>query len=128
VNITALIASFAHDAQLKLVVVLIVADFIFGVGAALKLKTFNASYVATFARDDLLGKVVPWFALFAFGKVANGVALGPVGFGALADSTFVLVTGALVASVFSSLKELGVPVPLPVGPTATPRPPSPPAV
>lgn len=100
-----------HDKQLQLVAVLIAADVIFGVAAALKTNTFSLSYIATFARDDVLGKVVPWFALYSFSKVVAGNVVPGVDFGTLATATFALVTAALVGSLVTSLTDLGVPIP-----------------
>lgn len=129
-SLSALLSLFAHDKQLQLVLGLIAADFLFGVLAAFKTKTFNLAYVAAFAHDDLLGKVAPWFALFALGKAAGGgvdLGVGTISFATLSDSVFVAVTGAMGASIFSSLKELGVTIPVPFsGPTKTPAP-APPA-
>lgn len=102
---------FVTDKQVTLVAILIAADLVFGIAAALKLGTFNLSYIATFLKDDVLGKVVPWFALFAFSKVSPGNLVAGIDFGALATSAFVLVTAALAGSLVSSLADLGVPVP-----------------
>lgn len=132
-SIPAILHSFVTDKQVTLVAVLIAADLVFGVAAALKLGTFNLSYIATFAKDDVLGKVVPWFALFAFSKVSPGNLVAGVDFGTLATATFAIVTAALVGSLVSSLADLGVPVPAiaagHVGhtPPAPPAPPTPPS-
>lgn len=104
--------SFVHDDQLKLVVSLIVADFVLGVVAALMRGMFRLSYVSAFLRDDVLHKVVPWFALFCLGKANNATEIvGPVGFGALADGAFVAVTAALAASILKSVADFGIDLP-----------------
>lgn len=108
----ALLHSFASDDQLKLVVSLIVADFVLGVTAALVRGMFRLSYISAFARDDLLHKVLPWFVLFALGKANNAAEIvGPVGFGALADAAFAAVTAALIASILKSVADFGVDLP-----------------
>ena len=110
-TLTQILHDFVTDKQIVLVAVLIAADLVFGIAAALKLGTFNLSYIATFAKDDVLGKVVPWFALFAFSKVSPGNLVAGVDFGTLATATFAIVTAALVGSLVSSLADLGIPVP-----------------
>ena len=104
--------SFLQDDQLKLVVSLIVADFVLGVTAALVRGMFRLSYISAFARDDLLHKVLPWFMLFALGKANNTFEIvGPVGFGALADAAFIAVTAALAASILKSVADFGLDLP-----------------
>lgn len=110
-SITQILHSFVTDKQVTLVAVLIAADLIFGVAAALKTSTFSLSYLANFAKDDILGKVLPWFALFAFSKVNPGDLVAGIDFGQLATATFAIVTAALVGSLVSSLADLGIPVP-----------------
>lgn len=109
------LATFAHDDKLKIVLVLIAVDFILGVTAALKTNTFQLSYLANFAKDDLLGKVVPWFVLYSAALVAgHQTILGSVvDFGDLADVTFGIVTAAMAGSIYKSLTDLGFSLPLP---------------
>jgi hypothetical protein len=126
-SLPAILHSFVTDQQVTLVAILIAADLIFGVSASLKLRTFNLSYIATFAKDDVLGKVVPWFGLFAFSKVAPGNLVAGIDFGNLATATFALVTAALVGSLVSSLADLGVPVPAIAAGHVGHNPPPPPA-
>lgn len=106
------LTSFVHDDQLKLVAFLIAADFVLGVVAALKRNTFRLSYLSDFLRNDFLGKVVPWFFLFSFGKAANAYEIvGPVGFGALSDAAFIAVTAALAGSILKSVSDFGIDMP-----------------
>lgn len=109
-NITAIISSFAHDKQLAVVVSLIFADFILGVLASFKLGTFRLTYLSNFARNDLLGKVVPWFAVFALDKASNAAGIvGPIDWSQVSTAAFVAVTAAMVGSILSSLSDLGLP-------------------
>lgn len=109
-SITDIINSFVHDTQLKAVAILIAADLVFGTVAALKTGTFKFQLVSNFLKDDVLGKVLPWVALFAFGKVSTASVAG-IDFGNIADGAFVLATAALVGSLVTSLQDLGLSVP-----------------
>lgn len=115
-GISGLLSSFAHDEQLKAVVILIVADLVLGVLAAVynKEQSFGLHFVANFMHNDVLGKVVPWFVLFAIGKNSSQSLLG-VDFGTLADGAWAAVTLALVGSLTTSLSDFGVPVPSALG-------------
>lgn len=114
-DLGAFLNAFIYDDQLKLVFSLIVADFVLGVVSALVAKPmrFRLSYISAFLRDDVLGKVLPWFALFALGKANNQFEiLGPIGFGSLADAAFVAVTAALAASILKSVADFGIDLPV----------------
>lgn len=102
---------FADDKQLSAVALLVAADVVFGVLAALKTRTFDFKRLADFARDDLLGKVVPWLAVFGFGKVTHGDAILGVNFSTISDAVFGLVAASLVASLLTSFQDLGLPLP-----------------
>ena len=109
-NITAIISSFAHDKQLAVVVSLIAADFVLGVLASFKLGTFRLTYLSNFAKNDLLGKVVPWFAVFALDKASGAAGIvGPIDWSQVSTAAFVAVTAAMAGSILSSLADLGWP-------------------
>lgn len=109
-SIHSILASFARDTQLHAALILIVADFVLGVLAAVKMKTFRLGYVSDFARADLLGKVVPWFALFALGKV-SAQSIGGIDFGTAADVAWGAVVLALGGSIAASLADFGINLP-----------------
>lgn len=114
-DIPGILHTFANDKQLKAVAVLIVADLLFGVLASVIAKDqhFSLAYIANFMRNDVLSKVVPWFALFALGKTSSATVLG-IDFGTLADGAWVGVSAALLGSLATSLGDLGVPLPSPL--------------
>ena len=115
-TIIQIIQSFAHDKQLGLVLTLIVADFVLGVLAAFKMGTFRLTYIANFVHNDLLGKVVPWFAVFALDKSTHAAGIvGPVDFNQANLVAFGLVSAAMVGSIMSSLMDLGVNLPITLG-------------
>lgn len=109
-NFTAILNSFTHDTQVKAVMVLIAADLVLGVIAAINTHTFRLTYISNFLRNDVLGKVAPWFAFYTLGKIF-GSAVAGVDFGTVADGAFVVVTAALVGSLASSLADLGLSLP-----------------
>lgn len=105
--------SFADDQLLQAVLVLIVVDLLLGVLAAVKLKTFRLSYIGDFARTDLLGKVLPWFILYAAGKAAPSTEVIGINLSDVADAVGVFVAAALVGSLVSSVGDLFPGVTLP---------------
>lgn len=118
-SITEILHSFAGDTQVKAVVILIAADLVLGVLAAVKTNTFRLTYLSNFLRNDVIGKVLPWFALFAFGKTSGAAVLG-VDFGTIADAAFIGVAAALAGSLASSLADLGVALPAAIAGHAPP--------
>jgi hypothetical protein len=119
VSITQILHLFAGDSQLKAVAVLIAADLILGIIAAVSMHTFRLTYISNFLRNDVLGKVLPWFALFALGKTSTASVAG-VDFGTIADGAWIVALGALLGSLSSSLSDLGLPIPPAIGGHAPP--------
>ena len=117
-DLATILGSFVKDSQFTAVVVLIVVDIVLGVGASFynKGQTFALTYLANFMRNDVLGKVFPWFILYAGAKASHGttVLLG-IDMGNIADGVWVGVLAALVGSLVSSLGDFGVAVPPQLG-------------
>lgn len=126
--IVQLLREFAGDDKLAGVLFLIVADFALGVGAALRLRTFRLAYVGAFLRDDILGKVVPWFALYSVAFFAGHVTLPvlPIDFGDVAGASYVVLLAAFTGSILGSVKDLGLPIPAALGGTTGSTNPPPP--
>jgi hypothetical protein len=103
-----LLKEFGHDDKVKWVLCLIAADFVLGICAAIVTKKFRFSYLADFLRADVLGKVLPWFVLYALGKVTTQKLPGGVTFATLADGAFAIIAAAIGASILKSLAELGL--------------------
>lgn len=103
-DLGALLHAFVSDLTVRTVAALIAVDFVLGVSAALKNKTFSFGYLHAFLIDDVLSKLVPFFAVYAAAKVglSNGMFEG------LRDSIFAFVTAAMGASILNSLKDLGI--------------------
>ncbi len=101
---------FGADPLLRAVLTLITLDLAIGITAAVKTGTFRLAYVAQFARDDLLGKVFPWFVIYAAAKLAPSVSLLGIDLDAAQKAVFVVVVAALGGSLVNSLSQLGLPV------------------
>ncbi len=105
------VRQFANDKQLQAVLVLIVLDVVLGIVAAVKLGQFAFSKIAAFLKDDVLGKVVPWFAIFAAAKFAPSVDVLGIDLNQIQTVFWAAVVVALVASLTSSAADLGVTLP-----------------
>ena len=112
-SISQVINSFAHDGLLQAVLVLIALDVLLGIAASVKNKDFKFSYLAAFGRDDLLGKVVPWFAIYALSQYAPSTAVLGIDLSSIQNVVGAAVVVALSGSLLSSLKDLGLPIPAP---------------
>lgn len=110
-SIPEVVNSFAHDKQLQAVLVLIVLDLALGIIASVKLGTFAFSKVAAFLKDDVLGKVAPWFLVFAAAKFAPSVDVLGIDLNQLQTVFWAAVVVALVASLTASANDLGVGLP-----------------
>lgn len=99
-----LLREFVHDDGVRIASTLVALDFVLGVAAALMRRTFRLAFVADTFRNDVLGKLVPYFAVWAAVRVGGDVELG--GVGAIEEGTLSLVLAALAASILNSLDEL----------------------
>ena len=102
---------FAHDKQLYAVLVLIVVDLVLGVAAAAYKNQFAFSKITGFLHDDVLGKVFPWFVIFAVAKFAPNADVVGIDFNQIQTAAWALVLVALVASLTSSLADFGIQMP-----------------
>ena len=105
-NFSELISAFTADETVQLVAALIVVDFVLGVSAGVKANTFRMGWLADFLRNDVLGKVVPYFAVWGAVRIGGDFELA--GFGAIEEVTGAAVVLALGASVLNSLRDLGI--------------------
>lgn len=101
---------FAHDTKVQIVLLLLIADLLLGVIAAINTHTFRLSLIADVLRNDVLGKILPWFVLYAADAASTsaGIIIPGLDWGVLADGAFALILAALVGSIFSSLQDLGL--------------------
>lgn len=103
-----LLHTFTSDAKVQALVLLVVLDLILGCTAALVKGTFRLAFVADFLRNDILGKIVPYFALWAAVHVGGDVNLPGTSFGLLEEGAFGIAAAALTGSLLSSLRDLGL--------------------
>jgi len=103
---------FAHDDKLIVALILVALDFILGIIAAIKMKTFRLSYISDFLRTDVAFKLVPWFAFYVLALVAGNVDIVIPGLdlGFIAGTIYVTIVAAWVGSILNSLKEIGFPL------------------
>lgn len=108
-----LLQEFITDDKFVVAAILIALDLVLGTAASFRLGTFRVSYLADFARNDILFKLVPWFTLFAAAEVAGSrdIVIPGLDVGALATAMFALVVAAWVGSIYSSLGDLGINLP-----------------
>lgn len=116
------LTEFAHDPLVAGVFAALVVDFVLGVLAAVRTGTFAFSYVSDFARNDVLGKVLPWFVVYAMDFFTHGASLfGVAGidltWGVVAAAMYGTIQIALLGSIASSLTQLfpGITLPYSVG-------------
>lgn len=107
----AIVRSFANDVQTQAVLVLVVLDLILGIVSSVKLGEFAFTKVSGFLKDDVLSKVLPWFAIYAAWKYAPSVDVLGVGLEQVQQAVFAGVVIALIASLTSSLADLGLSMP-----------------
>ena len=102
--------AFFNDTRTQIVLLLVALDLILGVVASLKVGNFRLSFVADFARNDLLGKVVPFAFLYAGYKYASGadIVIPGIDLQVITDAAWAIVLVALGGSLLGSLKDLGL--------------------
>ena len=101
-----LLEHFTDDPTVIGLAVLITLDVVLGVCAALKAKTFKFVLIADFLRADVLGKLVPYYAIWAAVHLGGDVEFGD--FGVIEETAGALAIAAVGASVLNSIRELGL--------------------
>lgn len=103
----AFIDAFVDDPTVRLIAALWVLDFLLGTFAAVKGGVFRLSYFADTFRNDVLGKILPYYTLWAALHV-TGIDWSVGGLDVIEESAGAVVIAALIGSVLSSLKDLGL--------------------
>lgn len=108
-TIAGLLNEFWTDGKVKILVVLIALDFFLGVIAALKLGTFRLSYVADFARKDVVFKLGAYLFVYAGALYAGqtDIVIEGIDLGVIAGGLYVVIVAAFAGSIFNSLREIG---------------------
>lgn len=112
-NYGQLLHAFFEDDKVMIALILIAVDFLLGIAAAVKGKTFRLSYLADFARNDVLFKLLPYFVVYSAALVAGSkdIVIPGLDLGVVAGAVYAGLVIAWVGSIVSSLGELGLPVP-----------------
>ena len=102
--------AFFNDTRTQIVLLLVALDLVLGVVVSLLKKDFRLSFVADFARNDLLGKVVPFAFLYSGYLYAKGadIVIPGVDMQVVMDAAWAVVLAALAGSLLGSLKDLGL--------------------
>ena len=105
-------SSFFNDSRVQTILVLIALDIALGVIVGLKQGNFRMSFIADFARNDVLGKVVPFAVIYAGYKYAASVDLviPGVDLEVIMNGVWIIVLAALAGSLLSSIRQLGLDV------------------
>lgn len=106
----ALLQAFFDDSRTQILLLLVVLDFVLGVIAAFAGGSFRLSYVADFARNDLLGKALPFLVIYGgYLYAANADLVIPgLDMEVVMNGVWVIVIAAMVGSLLGSLKGLGL--------------------
>lgn len=96
----------AND-QARLLVVLVLANFVLGVVQAVSTKTFTLVRVGDYARTRLL----PVLVVYAMAALVTWAAPTDPIFGKVRDVVFTTEVATLSGLLFANLKDFGVPVP-----------------
>jgi len=105
-----LLHRFFEDTRTQIALLLVLLDLGLGVIASVVKGNFRLSFVSDFARNDLLGKVVPFFLLYGgyvYAKNADVVIPG-VDLDVIMNGAWVIVSAALVGSLLNSLRDVGL--------------------
>ena len=103
---TNLLNQFTEDPTVIALGILVALDVILGVLAALKAGTFKFVLISDFLRADVLGKLIPYYAVWAAVHVGGDVELGD--FGVIEETAGALAIAAIGASVLNSIRDLGL--------------------
>jgi hypothetical protein len=124
-----LLTRFFEDDRTQVLLLIVLLDFALGVIAAVAAGGFRLSYLADFARNDLLGKALPFLVVYGGYVYAAGSDLVIPGLDleVIMNGVWVVVLAAIGGSILNSLRDLGLFTQLPdelAGPDPeTPTPP-----
>lgn len=104
--------AFFEDTRVQVAFLILILDFVLGVVAALVDKTqgFRLSFIADTLRNDVLGKMVPFFVIYGgYLYAANADLVIPgLDMEVLMNASWAVVLAAFVGSILKSLSDLGL--------------------
>jgi hypothetical protein len=101
-----LLDQFMDDPTVIGLGILVALDVLLGVLAALKNGGFRFVLISDFLRADVLGKLVPYYAIWVAVHVGGDVSLGE--FGVIEEAAGAMALAAIGASVLNSIRDLGL--------------------
>lgn len=103
-----LLTQFANDKMVITIAALVALDVVLGVAAALRDpdQAFRLSYLTDFLRNDVLGKLVPYYAIWACAALGGDFEVA--GLSGIQDGVGVIVCAALAGSILNSLRDMGL--------------------
>lgn len=108
----AYLSAFFNDQRVQIVLLLLILRFALGVIAAFvnKEQSFRLSYVADIFRNDVLGKVFPFFILYGGYLYAKGaeIIIPGLDMELLMNGAWVVILAAFVGAILNSLRDLGL--------------------
>ncbi len=102
-----IVEAFTDDPTVRIIAGLWVLDFLLGLFAGIKAGEFRLSYIADTFRNDVLGKILPYYTLWAMLHV-TGIDWSIGGLDVVEESAGGVVIAALLGSVLNSLRDLGL--------------------
>lgn len=103
-----LLKQFANDEMVITIAVLVGLDIVLGMAAALKdpEQRFRLNYITDFLRNDILMKLVPYYAVWAAVQLGGDFELA--GISMIQDGLGAGICVALGASILNSLGDMGL--------------------
>lgn len=102
-----IVNEFVDDPTVRLLAVLVLLDFALGTFAAFYTHSFRLSYFADVFRNDVLGKLLPYYVLWAALHV-SGIDWSVGGLDVAEEGAGAIIIAALVGSVLNSLRDLQI--------------------
>jgi hypothetical protein len=99
-----LIRAFANDPTVILLAVLLSLDFVLGVTESIVNNHFRLAFLSDYMRNDVLGKLIPYYAIWAALHVAGDFTIA--GFEVIEETLGSTIALAFTASIFNSLAKL----------------------
>jgi hypothetical protein len=102
-----LVDAFTSDPTVRIIAALWALDFLLGLFAGVKAGEFRLSYIADTFRNDVIGKILPYYTLWAALHI-TGIDWSIGGLDVIEEAAGGVVIAAFVGSVLNSLRDLGL--------------------
>lgn len=102
-----IVEAFTDDPTVRAIAAFWVLDFLLGLFSGIKAGEFRLSYIADTFRNDVLGKILPYYALWGALHV-TGIDWSIGGLDVIEESAGAVILLALGGSIANSLRDLGL--------------------